>query len=57
MKGGEIMSEFIAQMLGLIIVLTVFTFVKGAAQDMFDQTHYRLEQVYDETIPLSSSQD
>lgn len=57
MKGGEFMSEFKAQMLGIIIVLTVFTFVKGVAQDMFDQTHYRLEQVYDETIPLSSSQD
>lgn len=50
------MSEFKAQILGLIIVLTIFSFVKGISTDIFDQTHYNLEKVYSTELGLKSSE-
>ena len=38
MKGGGGMSEFKAQMLGLIIVLGLFAVVQGVSQEFFDDT-------------------
>ena len=40
------MSEFKAQILGLIIVLSVFVFVKNISGDLFDQAQYRVEQYF-----------
>lgn len=45
MKGGEKMSEFKAQILGMIIVLSLFTMVGRIANDVFDMTWTKIETI------------
>ncbi len=49
------MSEFKAQILGIIIVLTLFTVVSSAASEFFDSTWTKIEQVQSNEISKATS--
>ena len=44
------MSEFKAQILGMIIVLTLFTVVGSIANDVFDSTWTKIENINSQRI-------